>query len=192
MCFSKTFLNPLPLGEIADYAIRIEFQARDSHCVIWVKDDPKFGIEGNDVVCEFIDQYVTCELPAEDGKLKELVFLLQNHKHSTYCRRNQTCHFSFPKPPSAKNLITMIDPEHVTNQNMAVLTKVQKLIADDNTNLSLSELLNKAGVTEQENIKALEVSTNGNVVVLKHEPNECSINNYNPSDGKLSWTLSLC
>lgn len=100
--FSKTFLNPLPLGEIADYAIRIEFQARDSHCVIWVKDDPKFGIEGNDIVCEFIDQYVTCELPAEDGKLKELVFLLQNHKHSTYCRRNKSCHFSFLSLPVQK------------------------------------------------------------------------------------------
>ena len=34
------------LGEIADYGIRIEFQARGSphaHCVTWVKDAPKFG-----------------------------------------------------------------------------------------------------------------------------------------------------
>ena len=32
-----------PLGEIADYAIRIEFQAGGfphAHCVIWVKDAP--------------------------------------------------------------------------------------------------------------------------------------------------------
>lgn len=69
-------------------------------------------------------------------------------------QEKQKLSFQFPKPPSAKTLITMIDPEHVTNQNMAVLTKVQKLIPDGNTNLSLSELLNKAGVTEQENIKA--------------------------------------
>ena len=193
--FFQDFLKSTakPLGEIVDYAIRIEFQARGSphaHCVIWVKDAPRFGIEGNDVVCEFIDQYVTCKLPAIDGKLKDLVLLLQNHKHSTYCRRNKTCRFSFPKPPSAKTLITTIDPEHVTDQNMGVLTKVQKLIADGNTNLSLGELLHKAGVTEQEYIEALEVSTNGNVVVLKREPNECYINNYNPSV-MLAWQANM-
>ena len=36
-----------PLGEVLDFGIRIEFQARgspDSHCVIWVKDAPKFGV----------------------------------------------------------------------------------------------------------------------------------------------------
>ena len=64
-----------PLGEIADYAIRIEFQARGSphaHCVIWVKDAPEFGVDNNDDVCVFIDQYVSCKVPAEDGKLKTL------------------------------------------------------------------------------------------------------------------------
>ena len=33
-----------PLGEIVDYALRIEFQARGSphaYCIIWVKDAPK-------------------------------------------------------------------------------------------------------------------------------------------------------
>ena len=39
--------NAKPLGEIADYAIRIEFQARGpprAHCVIWVKGAPMFVI----------------------------------------------------------------------------------------------------------------------------------------------------
>ena len=101
-----------PLGEIADYAIRIEFQARGSphaHCVIWVKDAPEFGVNANDEVCAFIDQYVSCKLPGEDSKLKELVLLLQKHKHSSYCKRNKTCRFSFPKPPSEKTLITRVD-----------------------------------------------------------------------------------
>ena len=71
-----------------------------------------------------------------------------------------------------------------------MLGKVQKLIADSNTDLSLAELLDKAEVTEKDYIDALEVSTNGNVVVLKREPNECFIN-YNPSHGKLTWTFSL-
>ena len=151
-----------PLGEIADYAIRIEFQARGSphaHCVIWVKDAPEFGVDSNSDVCAFIDQYVSCKLP-EDGKLKELVLLLQKHKHSTYCKKKKTCRFSFPKPPSAKTLITRVDSERDPDNDMAVLAKVQKLIADGNTELSLTELLDKAEVTEQEYIDALEVSTN--------------------------------
>ena len=28
------------------------------HCVLWVKDLPKFGIDSK--VCDFIDQYVSC------------------------------------------------------------------------------------------------------------------------------------
>ena len=100
----NTFFNEFlkstakPLGEIVDYAIRIEFQARGSphaHTVIWVKDAPRFGIDSDKDVVNFIDQYVTCAKP-EDGKLRELVLLLQEHmyKHSSYCKRGKTCRFS--------------------------------------------------------------------------------------------------
>ena len=77
-----------------------------------------------------------------------------------------------------------------TIKELAVLRKVQKLIADSNTDLSLAELLDKAKVTEQEYIHALEVSTNGNVVVLKREPGECFVNNYNPSV-MLAWQANM-
>ena len=78
-----------PLGEIVEYAIRVEFQARGSphaHCVLWVEDAPKYGVAKNNEVCAFIDQYVSCAIPAEECKLKELVLLLQQHKHSSYCK----------------------------------------------------------------------------------------------------------
>ena len=68
-----------------------------------------------------------------------------------------------------------------------MLGKVQKLICDGNT---LAELLEKAAITEQEYLGALEVSTNGNVVVLKREPSECFINNYNPSV-MLAWQANM-
>ena len=48
-----------------------------------------------------------------------------------------------------------------------MLSKVQKLIADGNPDSSLAELLDKAEVTEKDYTDALEVSTNGNVVVLQ-------------------------
>ena len=194
--FFQDFLKSTakPLGEIADYAIRIEFQARGSphaHCVIWVKDAPEYGEDHNSVVCDFIDQYVSCTVPKEDGKLKDLVLLLQKHKHSSYCRRNKSCRFSFPKPLSSKTLITNDDAEHdEVTQAVAVLGKVQKLITEGDTDLTFAELLDKAEVAENEYIDALEVSTNGNIVVLKREPNECFINNYNPSV-MLAWQANM-
>ena len=185
-----------PLGEIADYAIRIEFQARGSphaHCVIWVKDAPEYGVDHDSQVCDFIDQYVSCKLPKEDGKLRELVLLLQQHKHSSYCKRNKSCRFNFPKPPSSKTLIAKSsedDDDDVVAQNVAVLSKVQKLIAEGNTDMSLDDLLDKAEVSESEYTQALEVSSKGNVVVLRREPNECSVNNYNPSV-MLAWQANM-
>ena len=185
-----------PLGEIADYAIRIEFQARGSphaHCVIWVKGAPKYGVDHDSQVCDFIDQYVSCKLPNQDGKLRELVLLLQKHKHSSYCKRNKSCRFNFPKPPSSKTLIAKSsedDADDVVAQNVAVLSKVQKLIAEGNTDISLDDLLDKAEVPESEYIQALQVSNKGNVVVLRREPNECSVNNYNPSV-MLAWQANM-
>ena len=81
-----------PLGEIIDYAIRIEFQARGSphaHAVIWVKNAPKYGINSNDEVCAFIDKYITCEIPDNNEMLKEHVLTLQQHNHSSYCKRGK-------------------------------------------------------------------------------------------------------
>ena len=185
-----------PLGEIADYAIRIEFQARGSphaHCVIWVKDAPEYGVDHDSKVCDFIDQYVSCKLPKEDGKLRELVLLLQQHKHSSYCKRNKSCRFNFPKPPSSKTLIAKSnedDDDDLVAQNIAVLSKVQKLTAEGNTDMNLDDLLDKAEVSETEYTQALEVSSKGNVVVLRREPNECSINNYNPSV-MLTWQANM-
>ena len=196
--FFQEFLKSTakPLGEIADYAIRIEFQARGSphaHCVIWVKDAPEYGVDHDSEVCDFIDQYVSCKLPNQDGKLRELVLLLQKHKHSSYCKRNKSCRFNFPKPPSSKTLIAKSnedDDDDVVAQNVAVLSKVQKLVAEGNTDMSLDDLLEKAEVSESEYTQALEVSSKGNVVVLRREPNECSVNNYNPSV-MLAWQANM-
>ncbi len=59
------------------------------------------------------------------------------------------------------------------------LAKVRKVLLDGHTDLSLDELLVKAGVEYDTYSKALETSTGGNVVILKREPSECCVNNYN-------------
>ena len=75
-------------------------------------------------------------------------------------------------------------------QVLAVLEKVQKLTAESDTDLSLDELLQKAEVTEKDYINALQVTTKGDVVLLKREPNECCINNYNASV-MLAWQANM-
>ena len=155
------------------------------------QDPPQYGVDDDSVVCDFIDQYKTCELPAEDCKLKELVLLLQNHKHSSYCKRNKTCRFNFPKPPSPKTRITKFDPENTdVEHSRTVLQKVHNVLTERDTDISLTELLNTTELTETEYVEALEISCTGNIVLLKRKPNEGCINNYNPSV-MLAWQANI-
>ena len=74
--------------------------------------------------------------------------LLQQHKHSSYCKRNKTCRFNFPKPPSPKTMITKFDENTDIENSKTVLEKVQKLLIDASTDLSLADKLDKAHLTE--------------------------------------------
>lgn len=149
-----------PLREIVDYGIRIEFQARGSphaHCVICLKDAPRYDIDQDSEVCAFIDKYISCAIPSEDGPLKELVLLLQQHKHSSYCKRNNRCRFSFPQPPSPRTLIARPDSDHsVISSAQNVLSNVCEVLLDGHTDLSIDDLLEKAGVEHSEYDTALE------------------------------------
>ena len=46
------------------------------HTVLWMKDTPQFEVDHKDVMCDFIDKYVSCEIPMNESKLKELVLML--------------------------------------------------------------------------------------------------------------------
>ena len=72
--FVTTFLksNAEPIGCVAEYVIRIEFQARGSphaHTLFWIKDAPKLGYSKDEDVKAFIDKYVSCSLPNSDEEL---------------------------------------------------------------------------------------------------------------------------
>ena len=72
--FVITFLksSAQPIGEVIEYVIRIEFQARGSphaHTLIWIKDAPKLGYADEADVKAFIDKYISCSLPDNDEEL---------------------------------------------------------------------------------------------------------------------------
>ena len=167
--------NAKPLGHIVDYVIRIEFQARGSphaHYVLWVKDAHKYGVAKNEDICTFIDQYISCTIPADDGQLKDLELLLQKHKHSSYCKRNKQCRFNFPHPPSPKTIIDEPSPDSEAYENAhKLLSKIHKVLSECDDNASLNDVLSKVKVDKEKYVEALEVTNNGTVVVLKHKPN---------------------
>ena len=111
--FSEYLLSDThPLGHITDYVIKIEFQMRGSphaHCLLWVKDAPKIDKDPDDVMCAFIDKYITAVIPpvtSENEHHIKLMNNLQKHTHSEYCHKNKSCHFGFPKLPATKTIIS--------------------------------------------------------------------------------------
>ena len=111
--FSKYLLSDThALGHITDYMIKSEFQMRGSphaHCLLWVKDAPKTDKDPDDVVCAFIDKYITpviSPVTSQDEHQIKLMNNLQKHTHSKYCHKNKSYCFGFPKPPATKTLIS--------------------------------------------------------------------------------------
>ena len=128
-----------------------------------MKNAPKFDSDSNEDVCNFIDRYVACAIPEDGCKLKELVLLLQQHKHSSYCKRGKTCRFHFPQPPSTKILIasSYIDGANDLNTISNALSKVRKELVDGNTDVTIEQLLNKAGVNMTQYERAIRTCSKG-------------------------------
>ena len=82
-------------------------------------------------------------------QLKELVLTLQNHKHSTYCKKRRNvgsgCRFNFPQPPNYNTLISEPndDDDDTLDTVSNVLSKVRKELINNNAcvGISLDELL---------------------------------------------------
>ena len=77
-----------------------------------------------------------------------------------------------------------------------VLARVHKVIADGGTDKNRNEVLLWANVVLDEYSEALEVSNKGSMLLLKREPSECMVNNYNgpvmlAMASQLLWIYSM-
>ena len=176
--FSEYLLSDThPLGHITDYVIKIEFQMRGSphaHCLLWVKDAPKIDKDPDDVVCAFIDKYITAEIPPVTSQNEHQIKLmnnLQKHTHSEYCRKNKSCHFGFPKPPATKTLISrppLDDDEHMIENAKSILQTVQNTLTTANIeHKSTQELLQDINLHVDTYMEALQISHKGPNIILK-------------------------
>lgn len=180
-----------PIGEITEYAIKIEFQQRGSphaHCLLWVKDAPKVDVDDDEIVCSYIDKYISGSIPdGSDENEMMMINLLkkyESHSHNSYCRRNHKCRFGFPKAPSLKTVISreISDEENVESifQDASnILTKVYDRIENGIEERNLIDILNEINISEEQYMSALKISSKGKNIILKRNPRDVFINGCN-------------
>ena len=181
-----------------------------------LKDQESLNKKEKNVVAAFVDSCSTCDLKDED--LAETVLEVQYHRHKgdkekmTGCyKKGKTCRFNFPKLPSERTIIAqpmkkgeMTDRAYDTKlkEYKEVLQKVKdklvELTEDGNKECTLltDDLLEKAEVSKKTYYEALEVSQNAACIILKRDPREAYINNYNPEwmkawDGNMDIQVCL-
>ena len=131
-------------------------------------------MDDDKVICNFIDKYVSGMVPCdrEDTRhIRKLVKRFETHSHSSYCRRNHSCHFGFPKAPAAKTVICREPDDSSTNEKLLqnscnVLAKVHEVIErnTEQTPMTLEEILKQVKVTVDEYMSAVKVTKWGVVL----------------------------
>ena len=108
---------------------------------------PKIDKDPDDVVCAFIDKYITAVIPPiapENENHIKLMENLQKHTQSEYCQRNKSCYFCLPKPLATKTLISrppIDDNDEIIENAKSVLQTVQNTLTTvDIHNISTQQL----------------------------------------------------
>ncbi|XP_072023189.1 uncharacterized protein [Amphiura filiformis] len=201
-----TFINDVimspanPIGKVKDYFYRTEFQQRGwphIHMVAWVENAPQMGEDPDNEVLEFVDRYISCEIPPEtDPELHEIVTSVQVHSknHTRSCRKTgKTCRFNFPKPPSDRTFICTPTAERDENDEehqetldretkaKNMLNNIWELLQNpDHDFADFYDVLCLAGIGQDEFEQALETLSKRQTMYLKRRLEDQWINNYNP------------
>ncbi|XP_071150816.1 uncharacterized protein [Mytilus edulis] len=197
------------VGKVKDHFHRIEFQQRGSphaHCLFWIEDAPLLDKADDQTVCDFVDKYVTCELPdySVDPELYEIVSIVQQHSkhHTKSCKKKgTTCRFHFPRPPSEKTFISrrqsLADPkikkppQQLKDHAQSVLHNLWTIINNENLeDITTDRLFAAAGITQKDLEDASNILTKRNTVTLKRSPSDLWVNQYNP-DLLRCWNANM-
>ena len=181
-----------PLGKIADWFYRVEYQQRGSphiHMLIWLKDAPRFGIDSDEKVVAFVTKVISCQKPTDNSELLKLVNR-QIHRHSHTCRKKSKteCRFNYPQPPMRATTIlypiSVEEEEHAQLKQLKETWKsIKKQLNDmkEGEDITFEQLLLNLNVSEETYLLAIRSSLNSPTIFLKRQPNELRINNYNGS-----------
>ncbi|KAI8514787.1 hypothetical protein Bbelb_073780 [Branchiostoma belcheri] len=191
-----------PIGEVVDTFTRTEFQQRGSphiHCLFWVKDAPKLNVNSEEEICAFVDKYVSSQLPnpETDKELFDIVSQVQMHRkgHTTSCKKGgKVCRFGFPKPPVKQTfLCSPVALQDLTDEELASISEKKKQAEavlkhfwdvldkkNEPENCSTEDLLKEAKITSAQLCEALNLMATRKQVMLRREPKDMWVNNYNP------------
>ena len=202
----KSFVKNILLGgkvPIVYFSHRVEFQARGLphiHGVCWI--DKGFlserGINGDlmdneEAAVILADELVSCHLPdLEEKPLGDIVRQVQIHKHTKSCKKyNGICRYGFAKLPCPKTLIAkpieVIYPDMDEKDRKSLKAKAEKVLGlakklmneeGFNDKMSHKDFCKILGVSEEEYIKYMEISQQGEILILKRICNEGFVNNY--------------
>lgn len=178
-----------PLGKIEDWFYRVEFQQRGSphiHMLLWVDGAPKFGVDSDEKVIEFIEEIITCSRGEKDESLYELVGR-QLHSHSRTCKKRgrMACRFNFPQPPMRRTVILYpLEDEFsasVKDRYKRQFKELYKQLNDmrDGETISFDSFLEKVNLSEEQYLLVIRSSLAAPTVFLRRNPNELRVNNYN-------------
>ena len=188
--FLRHFLmsSAAPLGKIADWFYRVEYQQRGSphiHMLIWLESAPVYGCDDDEDVTSFIDEIITCRKPDNDPELQFLVNR-QIHRHCQTCRKKSKaeCRFNFPQPPmKSTSILYPLDDMSDTDiqKHKDNWRNITENLNDmkEGEDITFDQLLVSLNITEQKYILAIRSSLNSPTIFLKREPNELRVNNYN-------------
>ncbi|XP_071476043.1 uncharacterized protein [Diadema antillarum] len=178
-----------PIGKIIDYFYRIEFQQRGSphtHCLFWVETAPYLGIDKDETVIDFVDKYISCNIPCEDEdeELYEIVKNVQLHskKHSKSCKKKGTaCRFNFPRPASVKTFVVnpKVNPE-VTDEAQDILSTVKNSSCMEGKYDNARQLFEALGMSQKEFEDAYNSVATKEDIVMRRDPKDIWVNQYNP------------
>ena len=134
----------------------------------------KINKDPDDVVCAFIDKYITAVIPpvtSENEHDIKLMDSLQKLAHSDYCCKNKSCHFGFPKPPATKTLISqppLDNNDQILENTKSVLWTVQNTLTTANVqNKSTQQFIQDINLDVETYMDALHISQRGSYIILK-------------------------
>uniref|UniRef100_A0A669ED35 ATP-dependent DNA helicase n=2 Tax=Oreochromis niloticus TaxID=8128 RepID=A0A669ED35_ORENI len=179
-----------PLGEIIDYFYRVEFQHRGSphiHMLLWIREKVEVDVDDDQTVCDFVDRYISAQLPDPEKqpelhkKVTELQKHSKNHTKTCFKSVNSGCRFGFPKPPAKRTMIVRQDEDSDTEAAKAKLRPLLNLLKEpEAASLTIEQILSRCNLTMNEYEQCLQNINKKTALILKRDPKDCWINNYNP------------
>ncbi|XP_013855915.1 uncharacterized protein LOC106511716, partial [Austrofundulus limnaeus] len=167
-----------PLGEIADYFYRVEFQHRGSphiHGLIWLKGKvPVVDEDDDQTVCDFVDRYISAQLPDPDRepelhkKVSEVQKHSRNHTRTCFKSVNSGCRFGFPKPPCRRTMISRPAENQDTEAIKEKLRPVMELLNEpEAASMTLQQILSRCNLTMEEYEQCLQCMNKKTAIIMK-------------------------